>query len=140
MSDLNRYFDSVLVPLVETLQDMEPVVYDDHPNFFTDLGWDVCEGDGRIIECATDILTQHIESLPPLLVNWLWWQTSSGRVEDRYTRQALSVNPPDYSALMSDMDEVVPELLEAMLKSLLRAAELAYEKHQEEEPEVDETE
>ena len=135
-SELERYFDSILQPLIDIFEENEALAYpDSHGNFFVDLGWDVVCGDGRLIELAEGMLQPFVEELPPMMQNWLWWQLPGGRVEARYNKAALEKSPPDYSSLMTDLSEIQSDLFDEVKRRLLVLAERAYDLHQKDQPE-----
>lgn len=128
MNTPNQYIDTLLEPLIEYLQEQQPLVYgDDYENLFTEFGYDICSGDGSVSSHVESLLEQHVQQLPLSLKNWFWWHTSSGRVEEEWIHDIMQSTPPKLDTLENDEEALIKDVVQLFYERLRKIAEDSYE-------------
>jgi hypothetical protein len=130
---LDEYLDVLLASTLAYLRSSEPYSTADHSTLMIDLGWDVQSGDGRIVEALCELLEGVVDRCPPALLNWLWWQTSSGRVEARCIERELAGGDLDFSGLGGSAEEIRCDITDLLKARLLVTAENDYDEFVESE-------
>lgn len=128
-----KVIQGVISPFIDILKNQPACAFEDHGDLFIDFGWDVAEGDGRICSSVRSLFKDYISTLPPTLRSWLWWQTSSGRLEEEYIFKSFDETPPYLDDLEQDTYEQAGQTIEFLMDNLRSKAELAFSKYQESE-------
>jgi len=117
----------LLKPIIEQLKSSQAAIYDDHQSLWIDLGWDICQGDGRIIRHAEDMIVNYVESLPTIVRQFIWWESIGGQI----TKQDIMNKIHNPSELV-DVEEIesgefMEDIVDYLKTALFNSAEADYE-------------
>ena len=137
---LPRYLPNLILrPVISALKNQEAVADADHENLWIELGWDICEGDGRLVEHARSLLDHELRTVPEILKHRIWW-LSHGSVSEKTITRALVETPGDYREIpLPDYDEFEEEVHDVLASKLFKLAEATYEEWEERQPDYDES-
>lgn len=98
---MNTLFHKVLEPFIEYIHSYQPMIVMrlEHKNFYHSFGWCIQEGDGEVCSAVKELLNNYVENLPTTLVDYLWWQTSDGRLEAKYIQRLAESTSFDTSMI-----------------------------------------
>lgn len=141
MSTYENYIDKLLTGFIEELKNTPPLRLDEYNNLFVEMGNDVVTGDGEICNHVFYMLKMELVApLPIVLRQWIWWQTASGRVEEKYIHEAFQSTPPNFEALENCAEDILHNLTKTFNERLRQFAEMAYSRHWNEDYEPDDAE
>ncbi len=137
--DTKKLIPSLLKPFVEYLKSEEPVVYADHGSLWIDLGWDVSQGEGEIVDHVKSLMKHRIKRLPSLVRQFLWWETIGGGIAKKNIMSALQENQDALDDIEEpDCEEQIEDIIEDLSTWLFLEAETAYDEYVENEYAEDE--
>lgn len=128
-----KVFNGIISTFVDMLKSQPACAYEEHGDLFVDFGWDVAEGDGRICSSVNSLFKDYIDALPLTLLNWLWWQTYTGTLEEKYIFNAFETTPPYLGDLYTYADEDIDHIVDLLMDKLRPMAESAFSDYEESE-------
>lgn len=115
-----NFVASLLRPLVDELKAEEPYIYGDHTNLWIEYGWDISQGDGEISAMVKERVVLLVDSLSPIVQEYLWWDSVSGRLVGRMIEDAVEQNIDELNSLTRPTQEEFTEDITEVLVSWLR--------------------
>jgi hypothetical protein len=135
--DFDLKIDTLLIPILKYLQNTQFFFYADHDNLLVELGWDLCSGDGQLVDHVNTVVEYDIERYPPMLRDWLWSKTFDYRYNHEFIEANLLTmnsgdNKCDWSIFDPDYDDeerlvVMRKLLTDRLYPIAEQAFTEYE-------------
>lgn len=118
--------DLVLQPVITALKQQDAVVTAEHKNLWTDLGWDVCEGSGEIVEFGRMLIESELDQLSAAFFYAFWWASRSGMSVSQLVLETKSESIESAEEYLPPSDEMRDDVLESLEGYLLGRAEEAY--------------
>lgn len=115
-----NFVASFLRSFVDELKAEEPYIYGDHTNLWIEYGWDISKGDGEISAMVEERVALLVDSLPPIVQEYLWWNSVSGRLVGRKIEDAVEQNIDELNSLTRPTQEEFTEDITEVLVSWLR--------------------
>lgn len=106
MNKFHKLRNQIITEFIAQLQAEPALLEHGYPEHFIELGYDIAEGNGEIRRIIKNTLGLQLRRYPPSVIEWLWWQTPSGRVQQDCIYAAFQTLPPDFGRLaITDEDD-----------------------------------
>jgi len=126
---MEEHIKLLLKPIIENLKLNQAAIYGDHPNLWIDLGWDICQGDGSITRHAEDLIVNHIECLPNIVQQFIWWESIGGKVAKKQILSMIEKNQDELTTFEEvEHDEFIEDIVDYLKTALFNLAEADYER------------